>query len=230
LIHAYGQPGAPVLRLLAALAARGHEVGPAGTPARDSRSTLVLAAGAPLDPMALGVLLGAWRATPGARALLLSRIGAHPDARPPELRALWRLEEHARAAGLPLLTLRLAPLLGPASPLWLKLRQRPRLPGGGRMLLNPVAESDAVETMVLALDGRARWEGWFEVAGPEVWSLADLAALAREAGPAPRAEGADWEPPLRELEAQRLAESGPWQEHFDVRPRPLAAAAKEWAA
>ena len=230
MIHAYGHPNPPVPRLLAALAARGYSVGPAGAAPGGDGSTLALAGGAALDSMALGVLLGAWRAAPGARVLVLSRIGAHPDARAPGLRALWRLEEYARASGLPVLTLRLAPLLGPASPLWLMLRQRPRLPRGGRQVLNPVAESDAVETIVRALDGRAAWEGWYEVAGPEALSLADLAALAQAAPPVEPGAGAAWEPPLRELEEQRLAESGAWREHFRIEPRPFAELAKEWTA
>jgi uncharacterized protein YbjT (DUF2867 family) len=227
-IHAYGQPDPPVPRLLAAVAARGHEVGPAGPP-KGRGSTLVLGGGGTLDPMALGVLLGAWRTAAGARVLVLSRIGAHPDARAPGLRTLWRLEEHARASGLPVLTLRLAPLLGPASPLWLKLREGPRLPRKGRQLLNPVAESDAVETIVRALEGRVAWDGWYEVAGPEALSLAELAELARGAGaPGPAGE-AEWEPPLRELEEQRLSESGPWCQQFGLAPRRIRDLAKEWA-
>jgi len=249
MIHAYGTPDPPAPRLLEALAERGHAVAAPSVrapaePAAGARterdeprgpekrrdSTIVLTSGGAPDLAALGVLLGAWRATPGARVLVLSRLGAHPDARAARLRWLWMLEEHARASGLPVLTLRLGPLIGPRSPLWLKLRSQPRLPGGGQKLLNPVAEAEVVETLARALEGRARWEGWFEVAGPDVMSLAELAALAREAGPPPRGEQGAWEPPLRELAEQRLAEADAWLQHFAMRVRPIGEQVQQWAA
>jgi uncharacterized protein YbjT (DUF2867 family) len=230
LIHAFGRPDAPVPRLLEALAERGHVMSPVDARERGRESTLVLGPGSVLDSLALGVLLGAWRSAPGARVLVLSRLGAHPDARAAGLRWLWQLEELARSSGLPVLTLRLGPLVGPRSPLWLKLRQQPRLPGRGEKLLNPVAEPDVVETLDRALKGRAAWEGWYEVAGPEVLSLADLAVLAREAGPTPRGREGEWEPPWRELSEHRLAEASGWLEHFSMHARPLAEQAREWAA
>jgi uncharacterized protein YbjT (DUF2867 family) len=240
-IHAYGEPDPPAPRLLASLAERGHAVSPGGAPggraAAEPRGagprrdpTLVLASGGAPDFAALGVLLGAWRSAPGARVLVLSSLGAHPDARAARLRWLWMLEEHARASGLPVLTLRLGPLIGPRSPLWLRLRRQPRLPRGGEKLLNPVAETDVVETLARALDGRAKWEGWYEVAGPDVMSLAELVALAREAGPPPRGENGAWEPPLRELSEHRLAEADGWLEHFAMRVRPVGEQAQRWAA
>ena len=227
MIHVFGQAEAPIPRLIATLAAGGHRVGGSAAAAGES-ATLVLGPGPEIDEAALAVLLGGWRRAPGARVLVLSLVGAHPDARAPRLRRMWEIEERARSFALPVLTLRLAPLLGPASPLWLMLRSRPRLPRGGRQLLNPVAERDAIETLERALDGRARWEGWYEVAGPEVLSLADLAALAAGAGRT-RQDGA-WEPPLDELKEHRLCEAGPWCDHFDLRPRPIANQAMEWAA
>ena len=108
MIHAYGRPDPPVPRLLEALAARGHAVKPDAAGRPNGPATLVLAAGAELDEMAFGVLLGAWRTAPGARVLVLSAIGAHPDAKEKRLRRLWRIEESARASGVPALTLRLA--------------------------------------------------------------------------------------------------------------------------
>ena len=241
MIHAYGSPDPPAPRLLEALATRGYAVSAReaaderaivgqglAVPRRDS--TLVLTSGGAPDLAALGVLLGAWREAPGARVLVLSGLGAHPDARAARLRWLWMLEEHARACGLAVLTLRLGPLIGPRSPLWVRLRRQPHLPGGGEKLLNPVAEADVVETMVRALDGRAEWEGWFEVAGPDVMSLAELKALAREAGPPPSGEHGAWEPPLRELEEHRLAEADAWLEHFSMRVRPIEEQVLQWAA
>ena len=98
------------------------------------------------------------------------------------------------------------------------------------MLLNPVVESDVVDTLDRALSGRAEWSGWYEVAGREVWSLAELSALAREVGPALPAGSGAWEPPLGELGEHRLAESDPWLDHFGMTVRPLAEQAREWAA
>src|SRR5204862_7978861 len=101
---------------------------------------------------------------------------------------------------------------------------------GGGKLLNPVAETAVSETVGRGLGGRGRWEGWFEVAGPDVLSLAELAALARDAGPPPRVVHGAWEPPLRELEEHRLAEADAWLEHFAMRVRPIGQQAMEWAA
>lgn len=214
-----GPLGAAPERLLAAVAARGHVLAasPEALPAGDEPVTLVVADG----PMVLN-LLGVVRAL-GARpfrVLVLSRLGAHPDARADTLRRLWRLEEHVRGGGAPTLTLRLAPLVGPETPLWRKLRSRPSLPAGGRKLVNPVAELDVVETLARALDGRAPWGDWYEVAGSETFSLAELRDVAsRTRG----ATGGAWEPPLEEIAEHRLAESEPWTSTFGIRPTPIAA-------
>jgi uncharacterized protein YbjT (DUF2867 family) len=219
----------PAARLLAAAAARGHELvarpEDVTSPASPASAPLTLAIS---DGPFLFNLAGAVRPLAertalderALRLLVLSRLGAHPDAREPALQRLWRLEEHARACGLRTLTLRFAPLVGPVSPLWRKLRSRPALPRGGRKLLNPVAESDAVETIVRALDGRAAWGSWYEVAGPEAVTLAELRDLA--AGTFGPLDGA-WEPPLAEIAEHRLAESEPWASHFGITPTPLAA-------
>lgn len=162
------------------------------------------------------------------RTLVLSRLGAHPDARASSLQRLWRLEEHVRKGGAPTLTLRFAPLVAPGSPLVRHLRGRAALPRGGRVLLNPVAESDVVETLVRALEGRAPWNGWYEVAGAEVWSLAELADAAR-ASDGPRTDGA-WEPALEEMAEHRLAESEPWASAFGIAPTPVRGALAARAA
>jgi uncharacterized protein YbjT (DUF2867 family) len=229
-IHAYGSPDPPAPRLLAALAGHGHTVTPA-TPA-DARpsSILVLAAGATLDPLALGVLLGAWRYAPAARVLVLSRLGAHPDARAKGLRQLWNLEENARATGLPTLTLRLAPLLGPATPLWNQLRRQPRLGREKEWVIQPVVETDVVSALARLFSGKVPWEGWYEVAGREAFTLGELAALAARAGAPDVTSPAAWEPALPEIGEQRLAESGPWLEAFGVAARPLADRIADWGA
>lgn len=218
-----GPLGAAPERLLAAIATRGHALcaSPESLPAGDEPVTLVIADG----PMVLDIL-GVVRAL-GARpfrVLMLSRLGAHPDARADTLRRLWRLEEHVRGGGAPTLTLRLAPLVGPETPLWRKLRSRPSLPAGGRKLVNPVAEGDVVETLARALDGRAPWGDWYEVAGSEAFSLAELRELAsRTRG----GTGGVWEPALEEIAEHRLAESEPWASTFGVHPTPIAAWAGE---
>ena len=215
-------------RLLRSLAQRGHTVTDAASPSTAVATLFVCPA--PDEP---APDLRSWRAAhaqiTAPRLLVVTRLGTHPDATHPRLRECWALEEAARGAGLPLLVLRLGPLLGPQSPLWSRLRSAPSLPRGGAKLLGPVAESDVVETLDRALRGRAEWEGWYEVAGLEVWSLAELAALAREAGPALPAGSGAWEPPVDELEEHRLADAGPWLEHFGMEPRPVAAQARDWA-
>jgi uncharacterized protein YbjT (DUF2867 family) len=178
--------------------------------------------------MALGVLLGAWRTTPGARVLTLSLVGAHRDARARRLRRLWDLEERARGSGMPALTLRLAPLVGPQTPLWQRLRTQPRLPRDGCQPLNPVCEEDAIETIDRALRDRVPWDGWYEVAGEEAITLAELAALAAAAGPPlPRGAG-EWEPPLAEMAEHRLCEAGPWRERFGIVPGRVSERAGAW--
>ncbi len=235
MIHRFGPPGPPADRLLAALARRGHAVRAEAPPAAAGdrgadAATLVLTAAADLDAMALAALLAGWRKAAGARVLVLSALGAHPDARAPRLRRLWALEEQARGAGMPVLTLRLAPLVGPASPLWLRLRSRPALPRAMRGLVQPVAEADVVETLERALSGRAVWEGWYELAGPEAFTLAELVELAASAGPPPPAGAGEWEPALAELAEHRLAEAAPWLAHFGLAARPLADQVGAWAA
>lgn len=167
------------------------------------------------------------------RVLILSRLGTHRDARHASLRAQWAMEEGARAPGAPALTLRLAPVLGPATPFWRALaglaRDPRAVPARERTkLLQPVVEEDVRETLTRALSGAAAWAGWYEVAGAEPWSLEELIALARGA----HAEGdsaAACEPPLAELADHRLAEAGPWCEHFGLAPTPIARAAGAWA-
>jgi uncharacterized protein YbjT (DUF2867 family) len=228
-IHLFGDPQPPIPRLISALGARGHRLVAEAGGARAPRSTLVLGAGAALDPLAIGVLLGAWRRTEGARVLVVSALGAHPDAAAPRLRALWQVEETARATRIPSLVLRLAPLVGPDSPLWRRLRSRPRLGRAERLLVQPVAESDVVDTIDRALNERAAWEGWYELAGRDVLTLGELAGIAAAAPPTARGDGT-WEPPLAEIEEHRIAEPEPWLEHFGIALEPIATQAARWAA
>ena len=214
-------------RLLAAVAAQGHTVLPslealgaraAAAAEVEQPVTLVVSDGPVVFDLLAGVrALGTRR----FRILMLSRLGAHPDARADTLRRLWRLEEHVRGGGAPTLTLRLGPLVGPETPLWIKLRSRPALPQGGRKLVNPVAERDVVETLCRALDGRAPWRDWYELAGGETFSLAELSDVA--ASTSGTTTGGEWEPSLEEIAEHRLAECEPWATDFGITPTPLAA-------
>jgi uncharacterized protein YbjT (DUF2867 family) len=213
-IRALAELDPPVPRLLAAIEPR--------VSVPQGRTTLVVGAGC--DP---GQLDSSLAKLPEARLLVMSALGAHPDARAPRLRALWDLEERARRAGRPVLTLRLGPIVGPASPLWLRLRSRPSLPESPDLLLNPVIESDVLATLERALEDRAPWEGWFEVAGIEVFSLGELASLAARSPRLP-AQAGSWEPPHRELREHRLTEAGPWSRHFDIAPITLSREVSAW--
>lgn len=201
-------------RLIAAMEARGHQVVAADalTPG-DEPVTLAVFDGAFVFNFA--AMVGSLGSRP-FRVLVLSRLGAHPDARAASLQRLWRLEEHVRGGGAPTLTLRLAPVLGSGTPLWNKLRSQPSLPRGGRTQLNPVAERDVIETVVRALADSTPWSGWYEVAGPRVWTLGELKMLA--AGGGLGGVRGDWEPALEEMLEHRLAESAPWCERFGITP------------
>lgn len=210
----------PAGRIVRELAARGTSVAtdPGRLGADDRTVTLVVSDG----PFVFD--LGGLVRSLGERSfriLILSRLGAHPDAKLASLQRLWRMEEHARGGGAPTLTLRLAPVIGPETPLWRMLRTRPALPGGGSRLVDPVHERDVVETLERALDGRAVWQGWYELAGPERFSWQELSDLAVASG-GPR-NGAAWEPSLDEIAEHRLAESEPWTSHFGITPTPIAA-------
>ena len=216
MIHAPGTPDPPAPRLLVGLESDLDE------------EILVLAHGTTTSEEALDRLLAEWRTRPRARVLVLGTLGTHRDAHVPRWRQMWTLEEKARTTGLPVLVLRLAPLVGPQSPLWLRLKSGEPLPQQGRPLLQPVAEVDVRATLTAALTARADWLGWYDVAGPEPLTLAELAALARREGVLPQGAGA-WEPPAEELAQQRLCDPRPWSEHFRIEPRRLSEEAGAWA-
>jgi uncharacterized protein YbjT (DUF2867 family) len=224
-IHVPGPFDPPAGRLLAALAARGRGITDRAAP-DGAGGTLALSSGGGAVLPSLKGLLDAWRPAPAARVLVLSRLGAHPDARAASLREMWSVEEAARASGLPVLVLRLAPLIGPRTPFRAALGRRPLPPAATRWLLQPVSEADVLTSLERALDGRAPWEGWYELAGREVWTLAELSALAG----GPDVEPGEWEPPLEELAEQRLAEANPWCAHFGIEPAAPAAAVAGVAA
>ncbi len=218
MIHAPGlgneaATGAPA-RMIAALRARGLEIHDSPEPARDGPVTLLIST--PVDWMRLGVRFAPWLVRRGARVVVLSRIGAHPDARAPGLRDLWRLEEYARVSLVPTLVLRFGPLVARESPFWMRLRSRPRLGPEGRHPVMPVLEEDAVTALERALREERPGEGWFEVVGPEARSLAEWAEIAAPSGPGAPEGAGGWEPPVEELTEHRLSEPEPWQERFAI--------------
>jgi uncharacterized protein YbjT (DUF2867 family) len=215
-IHAPGSPDPPVPRLLAEV-----EAAP-------SSETLVVSTGTADTWQALDSLLAEWAGRPGARVLVLGTVGTHRDARAARLRALWTIEEKARATGLPALVLRLAPILGPRSPLWLRLRAGGSLPRADRALLQPVAEEDVQATLAAACLAQEDWSGWYDVAGPDAMSLDELAALAGRDPSLPRGAGA-WEPSPEELAEQGMCDPRPWSQHFRITPRRVIEEAPQWA-
>lgn len=222
-----GPLDAPADRLLAALAKRGATVleSPEALPEGDEPVTLALSTGPfVLNLLALVRSLG----RRPFRVLMLSRLGAGPQARSATLQRLWRIEEHVRRSGAPALTLRFAPLVGLHSPLWNKLRNRPLLLSGGGVRLEPVAESDALLTLERALAEPAPWSGAWEVAGARVWTLRELRELASAAGRV-RERGA-WEPSLDEMAEHRAASGAAWAERFALTPMPIETCALEGAA
>jgi uncharacterized protein YbjT (DUF2867 family) len=221
MIHVPGGFEPPVPRLVEALKAKGHEISDSVSPTSGPGSTLVLAR--PVDWMQLGVWFGAWHVARAARILVISRIGAHPDARAESLRELWRLEEYARVSLIPTLVLRLAPLVGESSPFWSRLRSRPRLGATGHSVVMPVLERDVVEAMHAALTRPGTWEGWFDVAGPEARTLSEWSELAGATSGNGAGAGDEWEPPLEELAEHRLSEPDLWQARFGIAAREVAA-------
>ncbi len=211
-------PSPVVVRLAAKLAALGHIV--TRTP---DAAPLTWVLGADDD-------LPAMRATgigERDRILVLSWIGAHPDARAQVLRRLWALEESCRAIALPALTLRLGPLAGPDSPLWRKLAHSKPAPRLARKLVHPVLESQVVEAIDRALRGAAAWNGWQEIGGADIMSLGECATLARGSG---LTGAGEWEPDADALAEQRLIEPGVWSQWAGIEPCSVATEAGRWAA
>src|SRR5206468_9787591 len=155
--------------------------------------------------------------------LVLSWIGAHPDAREALLQRLWELEEAARAAAPRVLVLRFAPVVGAGSPLVARLAESPRLEARlGRSLVQPIHESDAIEGLAQLLSGRVEWRGWYEVCGSDALTVGELAARsAAGAFGRPNARPA-WEPSPGVLRAQGMIEWEPWAYACGVTPRRLS--------
>src|SRR5439155_519545 len=81
-------------------------------------------------------------------------------------------------------------------------------------------EADVIEALDRALAGAAAWEAWYEVGGPDVLSLGELAALARASH---AAGGGAWEPDRAVLAEQRLIEPEIWARWAGLTPASGAA-------
>lgn len=161
------------------------------------------------------------------RILVVSWIGAHPDAGASVLSRLWALEERCRESGFATLTVRLGPLAGPESPLWQKLayaKPRSRL---ARKPVHPVLESQVVEVIERALIGAVTWNGWQELGGPDIMTLGECAEHARRSAFAGEGE---WEPDLEALAEQRLIEPQVWSQWSGMEPMSVSTEAATWAA
>lgn len=220
MIHAPAAPSGSTARLLEALRGRGVAMTDAASPRpEEDGPTLLLTT--PVDWMALGVRMAPWRVARGARIVVLSRLGAHPDAVAPGLQDLWRLEEYARVSLIPTLTLRFGPLVAAESPFWRKLASAPKLGREVNAVVMPLLEDDALQVLARAVAETRPSEGWFEITGPDARSLGEWSALAGRGGA--RADAGEWEPPLEELVEHRLAETEAWQERFGLAAHSVAA-------
>ena len=205
---------APASRLLAA--ARLAAGGAAVDPARVQVLGPALARGEAVTPLA--------PASAEERLLVMSWIGTHPDATEPLLAALWRLEEDARATGLPVLVLRWAPIVGPASPWCALLAGRPRLDAKlARALIQPIHEDDAIAGLAAALAGHVAWNGWYELCGSEAFTVGELAEAAAAGALGAIDAAPAWEPAPGVLRAMGLSEWEYWARASGVTPRSVLA-------
>ena len=223
MIHAPGVAQGAMARLVPALKARGLEISADESPDLEGGSTLLMTT--PVDWMRLGVWLAPWRVARGARLIVVSRIGAHPDAKAASLQDLWRLEEYARVSLIPTLTFRLAPLVSKQSPFWMRLAARPKFGPEARQLVMPVLEEDAVTALERALREERPSEDWYEVVGRDARSLEEWAGIASTGAAAAPDATVPWEPEIEELAEHRLAEPEIWQERFGIRARSVI----DWA-
>lgn len=214
-----GRPAPPVPRLLAAVAA---------PQAPDRCETMVLTSGSVAGSQ-IAAVLGEGRRRGDVRVLVVGSVGVHPDASSSRLRELWELEEACRASGLPVMALRLAPLLGARSPLWQRLRSRPALGRHAGVLLCPLAETDAARALERAVALEWTSPEWYEVAGSEIWSLGELVELARGIGERLAPGAGEWEPALEEIVEARIPETSAWRQRSALTPASVGLQATSWA-
>jgi NADH dehydrogenase len=119
-----------------------------------------------------------------ARLVLVSGIGADPEARSPYIRARGRGELAVRQAFPSATIVRPGAMFGPGDALFGTLadivRLLPVVPliGGGRTRLQPVYVEDVAEAIVRMLADRGTAGQTYELAGPGVYTLRELVSFA----------------------------------------------------
>ena len=119
-----------------------------------------------------------------ARLVLVSGIGADPDSEFPYIRSRGRGELMVRQALRTATIARPGAMFGPGDALFSTLvalaRVLPALPliGGGRTRLQPVFVGDVAEAIAAMLADPATAGQTYELAGPEVYTLRELASMA----------------------------------------------------
>jgi NADH dehydrogenase len=119
-----------------------------------------------------------------ARFVLVSGIGADPESRSPYIRARGRGELAVRQAFPGATIVRPSAMFGPGDALFGTLadlvRLLPVVPliGGGRTRLQPVYVEDVAEGIARMLADRAAAGPIFELAGPGVYTVRELAGFA----------------------------------------------------
>lgn len=119
-----------------------------------------------------------------ARLVLVSGIGADPQARSPYIRARGRGELVVRQAFPSATIVRPSAMFGPGDALFGTLadivRLLPVVPliGGGRTRLQPVYVDDVAEAIVRMLADRGTAGQTYELAGPGVYTLRELVGFA----------------------------------------------------
>jgi uncharacterized protein YbjT (DUF2867 family) len=172
-------------------------------------------------------VLGPWRALVAAagragirRLILLVPPGADPASANPYLAACGRAEELVAGSGTGSVVLRVTHVLATGAQLVERLR-RGQVPGDGSQRVAPVLAGD-VAAAVAAADAAAEPPARLGLQGPDVFTMAELATMAGEAGPGrPPA-------PLTAAQADLLArdslldpaEPDGWAE-FGLTPRPV---------
>jgi uncharacterized protein YbjT (DUF2867 family) len=118
-----------------------------------------------------------------ARLVLVSGIGADADSRSPYIRARGRGEQRAREAFPNVTIVRPSAMFGPGDAMFGTLaglaRKLPALPliGGGRTRLQPVYVEDVAEAIARILADRQTTDQIYELAGPVVYTMRELAEM-----------------------------------------------------
>jgi NADH dehydrogenase len=115
------------------------------------------------------------------RFLFLSPIGADPGSPDPYLAAKGRAEAAIRDSALEHVIFRSTPVFAPEAAL-VRALGRGAVPGPGTTRTNPIALDDVVEALVAADTRESEVAGSWELGGPEVFTVDELAARLSRGG------------------------------------------------